>query len=340
MASGSPNFSPFPFARLQRVTRREAALSSVLARWISSRPLGARCAKLAGGPVTVELRGMHSAAVGTLEPTHAAAAGRPGRASIDPHAAIAEVRIAGAAFVLAGSSRPVRSLAQRLLGGPTELAAPRPLSTVEHAIWALALATAIEDMGLAAEVWPLADLDPDLARDALQIELTIDLAGTPCSVVVLCPRDLELRVPPVRALPAWPIDMPVVVGSCAVPRDSLSQLAIRDVITLDGHLALWIGDGTIGLAATTGAVEAKVTTGYGARDMALPDEAHVELVVQLGTTRLTLRQLGELAPGAIVALGRPLAGPYEVRAAGRLIGQGELVDVDGEVGVRIVSLQE
>ena len=336
MASGSPNFSPFPFDRLRRVTRREAALTTLLARWIAARPLGARCAKLAGGPVTIELRGMDDSGR-SLDPGRA---GMPTpRPSIDPHAAIAEVRFGGAAFVLIGSSGPVRVLAQRLLGGPPELAAPRPLTAAEHAIWALALATAIEDAGLAAEVWPLADLDLGLARDARRIELAVDLAGTPCSVVALCPRDFELRVPPSRT-PPWALDVPIVLASCAVPRDSLSRLEVRDVIILERDLVLWLGDGTIGLAATTGAVEAKVTTGYVARDMALPDEAHVELVVQLGTTRLTLRQLGELAPGAIVALGRPLAGPYEVRAAGRLIGQGELVDVDGEVGVRIVSLQE
>ena len=46
----------------------------------------------------------------------------------------------------------------------------------------------------------------------------------------------------------------------------------------------------------------------------------------------------ELAVGQVVSLGRPLAGPFEVRAAGRVVGQGELVDVDGELGVRIVSL--
>lgn len=325
------------------MTRREAALTTALARWIAVRPLGARSAQLAGGPVTVAITGTYADQGRGSEPS-AGSGAIERRAAIDPHAAIAEVRIGGLAFLLAGSSRAVRVLAQRLLGGPAELAAPRPLTTAEHAIWALALATAIEDIGVDAEVWPLAELDPDLARDATQIELAVDLAGTAMTALALCPRDLELRVPPARPLPAWKFYVPVVVGSCAVPRDSLSRLAIRDVIILGGtvarDLALWFGDGTIVLAATTGAVEAKVTTGYVARDMALPDEAHVELIVQLGTTRLTLRQLAELAPGAVVALGRPLAGPYEVRAAGRLIGHGELVDVDGEVGVRIVSLQE
>ncbi|MDB4955119.1 MAG: hypothetical protein JWO36_2688, partial [Myxococcales bacterium] len=36
----------------------------------------------------------------------------------------------------------------------------------------------------------------------------------------------------------------------------------------------------------------------------------------------------------------PLAGPFELRAAGKILGKGELVDVDGELGVRIVSLGE
>jgi flagellar motor switch/type III secretory pathway protein FliN len=87
-------------------------------------------------------------------------------------------------------------------------------------------------------------------------------------------------------------------------------------------------------------VEARVATEYVPRDMALPDDAMLEVTVQLGTARLSLRQLGELAIGQIVALGRPLAGPYDIHAAGRVVGQGELVDIDGELGVRIVSIAE
>jgi type III secretion protein Q len=323
--SPGPNFSPFPFEHLQRYSRREAALTSVLARWIVVRPLGERTAQLAGGPVTVERHAIHAAG---------------SRASIDPHAAIAEIRLAGLSLLVALSSRPIRGLAQRLLGGPAELAAARPLTSAEHAIGALLLAAAIEDLGLPAEVWPLAELDPDLVRDSIQLELGVDLAGTPLTLVALCPPDLELRVPPPRPLPGWKFYVPVVVGSCAIPRETLTRLEVRDVITIEPGLALRFGEGAIGLAASPGAVEAKVVTGYVPRDMALPDDAHVELTVQLGTTRVTLRQLAELAPGAIVSLGRPLSGPFEVRAAGRLLGQGELVDVDGEVGVRIVSLQE
>ena len=87
-----------------------------------------------------------------------------------------------------------------------------------------------------------------------------------------------------------------------------------------------------------GAVVAEVTTGYVRRDMSVPDDAHVELTVGLGTTQLSLRAVFELSIGAIVPLGRPLAGPFEIRAGGHVVGRGELVEVDGELGVRVVSV--
>jgi hypothetical protein len=134
--------------------------------------------------------------------------------------------------------------------------------------------------------------------------------------------------------------VPIVVGRCALPRASVAGLAVRDVITIEPQLELIVGAGAIGLFAAPGAVEARVTTEYVPREMALPDNAMLEVTVQLGTTRLSLRQLGELAIGQIVPLGRPLAGPYEIRAAGRVVGQGELVDIDGELGVRIVTIAD
>src|SRR4051794_17486983 len=108
----APNFSPFPFDRLRKLSRRDAAIESALARWIAARPLGARVFALAGGPVRARLVGI--------------VAGPP-----DPHPALAELRIAGATIALAASSAPVRALAQRLLGGPAELAAARPPTVVE-----------------------------------------------------------------------------------------------------------------------------------------------------------------------------------------------------------------
>jgi type III secretion protein Q len=319
------HFSSYPFAHLRRVGARDAAIESTLARWLAARPLGARTARLAGGPVTARLVGVRDGACAS---------------ALDPHAALAEVRVGGMSILVAASSRPVRALAQRLLGGPAELDAPRPLTTAEHAIWALALAAAIEDTGLAAEVWPCLDAEQATALP-VRAELVVDVAGTPMTVVAYCPLEIVVRAPPPRAVPGWSFDLPVVAGACVLDRETLSALAVRDVVTIEPRLALVIGGGSVALRAASMAVEAEVISGYVPRSMStIADDAHLELTVQLGTTRLSLRQLAELAPGQVIALGRPLAGPFEIHAGGTRVGSGELVDVDGEVGVRIVSLQE
>lgn len=325
MLTRSPNFSPFPFDRLPRRTRREAALESALARWLAYRSTpatpasGTRLAALAGGAVRARLVG-----IAPLTP--------------DPHAAIACVRSGGASIALTGSSRPVRALAQRLLGGPAELEAPRPLTVVEQAIWALAVAAAVADLGADAEVWPL---EGEAPADAVTVAFTVELPaelGSVMTVSACVPPDLVVRSPPPRPPNAWRFDLPIVVGRCGLPEASVARLAVRDVVTVEPCLELALGAGGIGLAATPGAVEARVATGYVPRDMALVNDASLEVTVRLGTIRLSLRQLGELAIGEILPLGRPLAGPYEIHVAGKVVGQGELVDIDGELGVRIVSM--
>ena len=326
MLPQGPNFSPFPFDQLAKLTRRAAVIESTLACWLAPRRLGAKVAALAGGAVRTRFMGIVARAP-------------------DPHAALAEVRFGGAPIALAASARPIRALAQRLLRGATELDAPRPLTVAEHAIWALAVAAALADLEIAAEVWPLEGGGP-VASGAITVEFVVELppglGAAPMTVTATFPPDLLVRARSPRPLPTWRLDVPVVVGRCALPRASVAGLAVRDAITLEpavSGLELVVGTGGIGLSAAPGAVEARVTTEYVPRDMALADDATLEVTVQLGTTRLSLRQLGELAIGQIVPLGRPLAGPYEVRAGGRVVGQGELVDIDGELGVRIVSIQ-
>ena len=317
MPIAGPNFSPYPFEALRTVSRRDAALESLLAQWLTGRPLGERMAQLAGGPVRARLVGL--------------AAGE-----LDPYAAHAEVRIGGIAVTLVAASGAIRALAQNLLGGPEELDAPRELTAAEQAIWALVVAAAIADTGLAAEVWPLIHVARAPREGALAIELALDLAGSPLTVVALCPPELAVKPPPARSLPRWTFDVPIAVARCALTRRDVAALAVGDVVVVERALALAIGDGQIGLAAAPTAIEATITTGYVRRPML--DDAHVEVTVQLGTTRMSLRQLADLAVGQIVQLNRPLAGPFEVRAQGRLIAQGELIDVDGELGVRIVSI--
>jgi len=302
-----------------RIARGDVADLAVLARWLDATgTLGRRTAALVGGPVRAR-----------------AIAARFG----EPHAARCQLRVGGVSLELCAASPGVRKIAQRVLGGPTEATAPRPLGAVEHGVWALVVAAALEDLGIAGEVWACeAPLELDRPRE-LAIEL--DVAGAPMTIAIRVPRSLALRAPPPR-VPAWAerihVDASVILGRCTIERAAIARLAPRTVVTLDRASELVVLGGSLGLAIRPGDVVAEVATGYVPRAMSLPDDSRVELTVGLGTTQLSLRQVFELAVGQVVPLGRPLAGPFEIRAAGALVGRGELVDVDGELGVRIVSL--
>ncbi len=317
------SIQPYPFERLPVVGRRDAARLSACARWLQARPQGTALARAVGGPVrVVALRAGATAA------------------AFDPYPGRCAVRIAGETFAIAISGGATRAITQRLLGGPAELDAPRPATPAEHAIAALVAAAALEDLAVAGDVWP----DPAALPTGDAIEIALDVAGHAATLLVGLPRAFELRVAPIRPLAAWTetvsFDLPIVMGRCALATAAVEQLAVRDVITLEraaGNLELVVGDGRFGLRAHAGAVVAAVATGYVGIEMGT-DPGTTELTVAVGTTRLTLRQLAELAIGEVVPLGKPLAGPFELRAAGRVLGRGELVDVDGELGVRIVSL--
>ena len=71
---------------------------------------------------------------------------------------------------------------------------------------------------------------------------------------------------------------------------------------------------------------------------ALLRDLPVELTAEVGRLRMTARELVELSPGAVLPLGRPLAGPVELVVGGKVVAIGELVDIEGELGVRLVQL--
>jgi type III secretion protein Q len=58
----------------------------------------------------------------------------------------------------------------------------------------------------------------------------------------------------------------------------------------------------------------------------------------LGELTLSLAQLRAMQPGQVLELGHPLAGAVRIRANGALVGDGELVEVDGQLGVAVRTL--
>lgn len=70
----------------------------------------------------------------------------------------------------------------------------------------------------------------------------------------------------------------------------------------------------------------------------LAAEVPVEVVVELGRMSMTVGVLSSLAPGEIVVLDRAPTDPVTLTAGGRVLGRGELVVVEGQVGVRILDV--
>ena len=68
------------------------------------------------------------------------------------------------------------------------------------------------------------------------------------------------------------------------------------------------------------------------------DELTIRLNFDLGERFVNLAELRTILPGYVFELGRDLRKSVSIRANGKIIGMGELVDIDGQTGVSIISL--
>lgn len=163
-------------------------------------------------------------------------------------------------------------------------------------------------------------------------------------------------------------EVPLLAATAPLSAELAARLEERDVIVVEPCAELRFGRGAVavrfeGAEAAglgrfgAGAARLVIESGYrrrvpsaisasasSAASSAAPssadalDDVTAELTVTLGSVALSLRQLTELSVGQVLSLGRPLAGPFELHLGGKSIGRGELVDVEGSLGVRVVSL--
>ena len=174
-----------------------------------------------------------------------------------------------------------------------------------------------------------------------------------------------------QRLAGIPVALRVEVGRTRVTRAEFAALTVGDVVLFEqfgprppfgGPLLLRLGRGAI--AAHLDGEGLTVTKAYslGGSTMAAqdptspaPHEASegddfsteallralpVELVCELGRVTLDGRELLELRPGAVIPIGRPLAGPVDLTVGNRVVARGELVDVEGEMGVRVTWIDK
>ena len=74
------------------------------------------------------------------------------------------------------------------------------------------------------------------------------------------------------------------------------------------------------------------------RDLEMIMDIPVKLTVELGRTRITIKQLLELAQGSVIELEGLAGEPMDILINGYLIAQGEVVVVDDKYGIRITEI--
>ena len=158
-----------------------------------------------------------------------------------------------------------------------------------------------------------------------------------------------------------PVALRAEVGFTRLPATDAAAIAPGDVVLLDAFFAttdraLWLSrDGTAGVhvqwpapSDATSPPRLTVIQPWTETMPASPDappaqaatldSVPVRLSFDLGEVSLTLAQLRALQPGQTLDLGHPLAGAVRIRANGALVGEGDLVEIDGQIGVSVRHL--
>lgn len=64
----------------------------------------------------------------------------------------------------------------------------------------------------------------------------------------------------------------------------------------------------------------------------------VRITVEIGRTKMSLGELVQLGPGALIELDRESHEPADILVNGRVVAQGEIVTIDRNYGVRITDV--
>ncbi len=87
-----------------------------------------------------------------------------------------------------------------------------------------------------------------------------------------------------------------------------------------------------------GALEAGSATGGEGRPIELLYNVDMGVTVELGRTRMTMRELLALRPGKVIELDRLARSPVDILVNNTLLARGEVVVLDDELGVRVTEI--
>jgi flagellar motor switch protein FliN/FliY len=175
----------------------------------------------------------------------------------------------------------------------------------------------------AADVAVILNYAPELAN----------AAGTDSSILSV----VDLLRPALEAATAV---LGVGVLGDAHLEESASLFAAADAVifelTSDGAPAGWFAirlrdGGTVGRPAP-------ISDRVVAEKLGRINNVEMALTVEIGRTRMSVRDVLSLEPGAVIELDRSAGAPADVLLNGRLIAHGEIVVVDQDYAVRITQI--
>ena len=96
--------------------------------------------------------------------------------------------------------------------------------------------------------------------------------------------------------------------------------------------------GDVTLADLSGPAVTQVKDTTGTADLSLVLDVPVDLVVEIGRTRMTIRETLGICRGTIISLDRLAGEPADLLVNGRLVARGEVVAIDEEFGLRVTEV--
>lgn len=78
--------------------------------------------------------------------------------------------------------------------------------------------------------------------------------------------------------------------------------------------------------------------GLGEEALRMTADIPVQIVVVLGKKRMVMQDLLQLQRGALIEFGQPVSTVVDLVANGKLVAKGELIEIDGKLGVRITQM--
>ncbi len=262
------------------------------------------------------------------------------------------------------------TLAQRLcaavLGQPAltaAWAAPRPLSPAERGVLTYVVVSTLSALDPKASVLGFPALprlaaqfrgeDEALTILPVHLGLGLELDGEPMQglVRVLLPQGVTRASP--RAAEVIPhtrerciafLDRHQSVfdfelARTRIPCAALAKAGKGDVILFPQGMQprLRTGQGGFALAISPLRIASPFCREDPMNETVL-EELSVEVTAEVGRIRMNAREAMALAPGAIIDFAQPLGRVVDLFAGGQLLGRGEMVDVEGTLGVRVTHV--